>query len=95
MTYTSEKIEAWKKEHGELFMITVENKNCILKKPTRKILSYAMAASKDVVKMNEILINQCWVAGDDEIKTDDTLFMAACTKLDVLLEVKEAEIKKL
>jgi hypothetical protein len=41
------------------------------------------------------LLNQLWLDGDEEIKTDDDLFLAACSQLDDLMRVKEAEIKKL
>jgi hypothetical protein len=36
-----------------------------------------------------------WVSGDEEIKTSDDLFMATVNKMDEILKVKEAEIKKL
>ena len=45
--------------------------------------------------MNEVLVNQLWVAGDEEMRTDDSLFMALCNKLEEVLKVKDAEIKKL
>lgn len=35
------------------------------------------------------------LAGDEEIKTDDALFLGVSTKLGELVEVKEAELKKL
>ena len=43
----------------------------------------------------EVMLNQLWVAGDEEIKTRDDLFLAASQKMQEVLEVKEAEIKKL
>ena len=63
-------------------------------RPTRKDLSYASAV-KDPVKMSEVMLNALWVAGDEEIKEDDSLFLAAIQKMQDILEVKEAEIKKL
>ena len=45
--------------------------------------------------MSEVMLKQLWVAGDEEIKTDDELFMAVVAKMDEVLKVKEAEIKKL
>ena len=89
-----EQIKEWKARHGELFEITVEDKSCILHRPTRKDLSYASAV-KDPIKMSEVMLNALWVAGDEEIKEDDSLFLAAIQKMQEILEVKEAEIKKL
>ena len=94
MKYTKEQIAEWKRKHGELFEITVEGKSCILHRPTRQDLSYASVV-KDPIKMSETMLNQLWVAGDEEIKTDDSLFLAAIQKMQDVLEVKEAEIKKL
>lgn len=94
MKYSKEQIQEWKKKHGDLFEITVEGKGCILHRPTRRDLSYASVV-KDPIKMSETMLNQLWVAGDEEIKTDDALFFAAIQKMQEVLEVKEAEIKKL
>lgn len=94
MKVTKEQIEEWKEKHGELFQITVEDKSCILRKPNRKDLSYASVV-KDPIKMSEVLLNNLWVAGDEDIKKDDTLFMAVVNKMDEVLKVKEAEVKKL
>lgn len=94
MKYTKEQIEEWKRKHGELFEITVEGKSCILHRPTRQDLSYASVV-KDPIKMSETMLNQLWVAGDEEIKADDSLFLAAIQKMQEVLEVKEAAIKKL
>lgn len=96
MEATKEQIESWKKEHGEVFKITVDDKSCYLKKPSRKTLAYASSvATKDPIKFNEIILNGSWLAGDEDIKTNDTLFLSASAKLAELIEVKEAEIVKL
>ncbi|KMQ70240.1 hypothetical protein [Chryseobacterium koreense] len=96
MKVAKEQIETWKKQHGSVFKITVEDKVCYLKTPDRKALSYASSvASKDPLKFNEILLKSAWLAGDEEIKTDDTLFLSASSKLAEIIEVKEAELEKL
>lgn len=94
MTYTDEQLKGWKEKHGELYQISVEGYSCILHKPTRKDLSY-ISSVKDPIKMSELLLEQTWVAGDEEIKTKDELFMAVVSKMDEVIKVKEAEIKKL
>ena len=94
MKYTKDQLNEWKKKHGDLFEITIDGKSCILHRPTRRDLSYASVV-KDPIKMSETMLGQLWVAGDEEIKTDDGLFLAAIQKRQEVLEVKEAEIKKL
>ncbi len=94
MKFTKEQIKEWKAKHGELLQIEVDGRSCILHTPTRKDLSYASVV-KDPMKVNEVLLNQLWVAGDEEIKTDDSLFLAVCNKMEAILQVKEATVKKL
>ena len=95
-TPSEEEIKALKAKHGQLFQITVEDKSCIVKKPSRKALSYASSvASKDPMKFNEIILKDCWVAGDKEIQTDDEYFLGAAAKIAEVIEVKEAELVKL
>ena len=91
-----ENIEKWKKEHGDVFLIEVEDKKCYLKKPDRKTLSLAMTkAQTNPLAFAEIIMKNCWLAGDECMREDDTYFFAASSKLDALVEVKTAEIKKL
>ena len=93
---TKEQIVAWKSQHGEIFEITVEDKRCYLKKPNRKVLGLATSlGQKNPMKFNEVVLHNCWLAGDDEIKTDDDYFLAVGAKLDSIVEIKEAEVKKL
>lgn len=89
-------IDGWKAKYGEVFRIKIADKECYLKKPSRKALGYASVAGKDnPLKFNEVILNDCWLGGDDEIKTDDTLFLSISSKIAELIEVKEAELEKL
>jgi hypothetical protein len=93
---TDVEIEAWKQQHGRVYEIQVDEKKCWLRKPKRKDLSHAMTVGKkDGLKFNEAILNDCWLGGDSEIKTDDDLFMAASNVLDEIIEFKQAEVKKL
>ena len=97
-TYTKEQLKSWKEKFGEIFEISCDDKKAVLHKPTRKDLSFAMAGSnqaKDSVKFSEILLKQCWVAGDMEFQDEDKYFFAAVPVLGTLATVKEAEVKKL
>jgi hypothetical protein len=93
---SKEQIEQWKKEHGELFHYQVGEKFAILKKPSRKTISYAsVAAQTDPMKYNDIILQDCWVAGDEEIKTDTGLFLSISAKLSELVGIVEVEVVKL
>ena len=85
-----------KKEHGEIQAIIIGDKVAFVKKPDRRTLSFAsVAGQKDPMKFNEIVLENCFVGGDEEIKSDDSLFLAAASKIVELIEVKEAELVKL
>jgi len=93
---SQEQIQEWKEKHGDVYKLSVEDKTCYLKKPNRKTLSYASTAgAKDPFKFNEVILAQCWLGGDEEIKTDDMLFLSASSKIGDLIEIKEAELEKL
>ena len=97
-TYTEEQMAAWKKKHGTVYEIKIEEKKAILRKPTRQDLSYATAGSsqgKDGMKFSELLMKQCWIDGYGEILEDDEYFLSALPVLESLTELKQAEIKKL
>jgi hypothetical protein len=95
-TATPEQLAQWKKEHEEIFMAEVDGHRCYLKKPNRKTLSAAaVVGAKDPLKYNEIVLKNCWLGGDEEIQTDDRLFLGISGQLGEIIEVAEATIKKL
>lgn len=93
---TPEQIAQWKATHGDIWKITVEDKIAFLKAPDRKTLGFASSVgANDPMKFNEILLKNCWLDGDIEIQTQDSLFLAASSKLAELIQVKEAQLEKL
>lgn len=89
-------IKIWKKQHGDVFHLTVDGKSCYLKSPDRKTLSYAATAgANDPLKFNEVILKNCWLGGDEEIQTNDTLFMSVSAKIPELISLKEAQLVKL
>jgi len=93
---TDDEIKAWKEKHGKVHFIKVLNSICYLKKPSRKALSYAsVAGEKDPLKFNEIMLNDCWLGGDEDIKKDDTMFLSVSKNVSKLIEVLETELGEL
>ena len=96
MKYSKEQIQEWKNQYKDIFVISVEDKKVYLRTPDRKTLSYASTlATKDPLKFNEVILNNCWLGGDEEIKTNDELFLAVSSKLPDLIQIKEATLEKL
>lgn len=103
MIFTKEQIEDIKHKHAneKLFFVVsgLEDgqtviKSCIVRKPNRQDLSF-ISVIRDPIKRKEALLNQIWVAGDEDFKTDDELFLGLSAKLSELISVKEVEIKNL
>lgn len=92
---TAEEIEAWKKQNGEVYAVSCEDSICYLKKPSRQTLSAMSQLVKDPIKSSEFLLNNCWLGGDDSIKTDDEKFLAVVGQLGELVKVKAAKLEKL
>lgn len=96
MKFSKEQIEEFKKKHGEVFRLELDwaGKSCLVRRPSRKDLSYVLSI-KDPIRMSEVLLNTIWLAGDEEIKEKDELFLAILPKMDVVMEARESSIKKL
>lgn len=93
---TDAQIEAWKKKHEQVYVYNVDGKVCYLSRPTRQTLAAAtVLGGGDPYKYNETILTNCWLAGDEEIKTDDSLFLGICGHLSEIVEIKEGELKKL
>lgn len=94
MEFNKEQIDAWKKQHGDIYLITVEDKSCVLRKPTRQELSFVSGIT-DPMQFTETLLKQLWLGGDEDMQERDEYFLAISSKLDTVLKLKEAEVKKL
>ncbi|HHN48695.1 MAG TPA: hypothetical protein ENN08_07185 [Bacteroidales bacterium] len=91
-----EHIAEWKKKFGKVFHLQIEDKHCYLRKPDRNTLAYAISiAQTSPLEFGEVILKNCWLAGDEEIRSDDAYFLAALGKLDGLVEIKAAELKNL
>lgn len=93
---SQEQIDNWKKQHGDVFQIIADGKVGYMKKPDRKTLSYALTnAQTNPLSFAEIILENGWLGGDEALKTDDSLFLAVAGQIDQVVQIKEAELKKL
>jgi hypothetical protein len=95
---TKAQIDAWKKEHGDLYQLSVDSKIMIMRKPGMRDLERAHASDPKKQKpfnFHRSLIENCKLHADEGLLENDDNYFALCTKLDEIIEVKEAEVKKL
>jgi len=85
------------KETWRNFLLDFEDgKEAFLKKPDRKIMSYAMTKMQsNPLGYAEVILNQCFLGGDEEVKTNDDYFFGAAAQLEQMIEAKNASLKKL
>jgi len=93
---TPEQIAMWKNLHCDVFTLTVGNKIAYLKRPDRKTMQAADAlGSADGIKYHEVILENCWLGGDTEIKTNDSYFLQTISTLDEIVNYGRAVLKKL
>ncbi len=91
-----EQIEQWKKRHGDIFGYAVDDKIGYLRRPSRQVVSLAsVAGQNDPFKFAETVLVNCWLGGDEALRTEDRYFMGLAQKINEIVEIKVGEIKKL
>jgi hypothetical protein len=95
-------IKSWKAKHGEVYAISVADEATekeytgYFKKPDLKIIAAsAKFTTEDPVKAGIVLMENCWLGGDEELKNNDEMKMGVIQQLSTLFKVKQATIKKL
>lgn len=87
MLATQQQINEWKKKYQHLFEVTLldegqRERKCILRKPRNNFLRKTTQAHREnITEFNKIVVNACWLAGDEEIKTIETLFNQVLERL--------------
>jgi hypothetical protein len=66
------KLAEWKQQYGQIYgYASSDGKVAILRSPDLKILDMAQTASNgSEIKFDKILLENCWIDGDVELKTD-------------------------
>ena len=95
-TYTPEHIGALKKKHGDIFLYEADGMTCILKRPNRTVISAASSVgTSDPLKFAEVILTNCWIEGDETLRTEDRYFLGLQQQINELVEIKVGKLKKL
>ena len=79
------KIDGWKKKYGDIFSYEADGLICYMHRPSRTTIAAASV----------VVITNCWLGGDEELRTNDKYFMGLSQKVSELIEIKVGELKKL
>ncbi len=99
---TDAEIETLKKVHGEVNEISVavnddetEIAYCYIKKPTRNVLELVFGLiNTNPYKAAILMLQNCWLAGDNRIKEDDDVTVSAIGPVLGRIKIRHGEIKK-
>lgn len=93
---TPEQIAKWKEEHGKVFKYEVDGKVAYLRSVDRN--TYALAASKvatSPAKFNEIVIQNIWLGGDEDLKKQDEYYFGLIDFVEELMAKKKGSLETL
>jgi len=93
-TPTPVQIESWKKQHGEIRQLNVNDATCIVRMPKLEDVDMAQTIGKDdEVKTGLIQLRNCWLAGDEKILNDLDYTLNASRIMGRLFPVLECTLE--
>jgi hypothetical protein len=82
--------------HGDVYQLNIEDMCCYLKRPDKATLAAAETmGTSNAASCNEVLVENCWLAGDEKLREDAIYCNAIAESLTELLAVKKEALKKL
>jgi len=100
MEYTEKQVKNWKDKHGDIFAIESEGLTAIVSDPSQNLAVMKMAAAAAAknghlgrpAAIAEVVLNNCWVAGDAQIKTDPAHVIGVGDQIDELVDIPEYQL---
>lgn len=92
----SAQLKAWKERYGDVFAYEADGLKAYLRRPARTAIAAASVVGKeDPFKFAEVILANCWLGGDETLRTEDRYFMGLSQKVSELVEIRVGELKKL
>lgn len=95
---TKAQIAEWKRQYGELYQFSVGGQILILRQPGMRDLERASAADPKKQKpynFHRSIIENCKLYETPGMLENERNLIAVCAKIDEIIEVADAEVKKL
>ena len=93
---TPEQIAKWKEDYKTVFCYEVDGKVAYLRPVDRS--TYSLAVSKiatSPAKFNEIIIDNIWLGGDEELRKKDEYYFALIDFVEELMAKKKGSLTPL
>jgi hypothetical protein len=95
---TKEQITDWRKKYSSAHSLSSEGKECIIFSPFDDIRVMKMAFSdlmgEDKIAFVDAIINNCFLWGDESVKTDDQFKAGVYDDLNDIVNIPEFDLKK-
>ena len=101
MNVTKEQIDTWKRDHGSVFRYTATKEGCEAKVGYFKKISpqtmdaYEAMLKRSKLMADDVVIENCWLGGDEDIVKNDDYRMGLRDWLGYLLVKVEGEMAEL
>lgn len=97
---TDAHIQQWKQKYGKVMEVRVEDENTIytgyFHRPNMETMSAVNKLAKtDEIKGSMIMFDNCWLGGDEMMKTDAVIKISALTQLSTIFMSCSASLKNL
>lgn len=99
---TDEQVQSWKKQHRKVYAIEVPDRDTkevfvgYFHHPDMETMSLVNKISKaDEIKSATMLFDKCWLGGDDTMKSDALVRIAATGQLDAIFRRYVGTLKNL
>lgn len=97
-TLGTAEIERLKKQHGRIYQIVVDDDGDLyvayFRRPDMAVLSAMTKMAKtDEMQAAKVMVENCFVAGAEQVRTDAALFVAAVGQLGTVIGQVRATIK--
>lgn len=91
------RIAEWKKQYGYVFgYVSDDGKCCVLRAPDLTILDACRIISRgSSIQFDIALLENCWLDGDPELKTEDKYRMGVFDWLGTIIKKTEGELVEL
>ena len=90
-------IDEWKRLYGDVFgYVSNDGKCCVLRAPNLVILDACRTISGgSSFRFDEALLENCWLAGDNELRTEDKYRLGLFDWLATVIQKVEGELVEL
>lgn len=100
---TAEQLKAWKEEHGSVLQVSAElgsgnSVTCYLKPVKERhqfAAAYSFIGANKLLEAGELILKNCWLGGDEVIKTDDKTNAAVAMAAYQAMELPTTHTKKI